>query len=110
MCLGDLAEQKNCSTLLSRLESLKISGEDKEFQKSHEQAYTETFPVKGSLSGQPLRQPRNLETQVSAKEASVPAVAKDNQQHTPVTVGASDDQVIIYKKDKFTFNLFSSRS
>lgn len=106
--VGDLMEQKQMisSTILSQLKSLEISGKDKEFQNSHEQVHTETFPAKWNLSGQPLGQPSYLKTQVSAKEASVSAVTEDNQQHTPVTVGASDDQVIIYKKDKFTFNLF----
>ncbi|XP_022808803.1 uncharacterized protein LOC111345789, partial [Stylophora pistillata] len=93
---GDLMEGKQMisSTVLSQLKSLDISGKDKEFQNSHEQVHTETFPAKGNLSGQLLGQPSYLKTQVSAKEASVSAVAKDNQQHTPVTVGASDDKIV----------------
>ena len=70
MCVGDLPEQINSSTLASQMKSLQISRKDIEIQKSYDQTSIETFTNKGSQSGQ----------------------------QCPVTVGASDNQVIIKKK------------
>lgn len=53
------------------MKCLQITREDTEIQESYNQASTETFTAEGSQSG---------------------------QQYTPVTVWASDDQVVIYKK------------
>ena len=50
------------------MENLQISSEDTEIQNSYDQASTETFTANGIQSG---------------------------QQHTPVTVGVSHDQVVI---------------
>lgn len=93
VCVGDLPEQINSSTLASHLRSLQISSRDTEIQKSYDQASIETFTAKGSQSAQQLRQPQYPKTQ----EASVSALTKDNQQNTSGTIGAFDDQVIIYK-------------
>ena len=71
MCVGDLPEQINSSTLASQMKSLQISRKDIEIPKSYDQTSIKTFTNKGSQSG---------------------------QQCTPVTVGASDNQVIIKKK------------
>lgn len=71
LCVGDLPEQINSSTLVSPMKCLQITREDTEIQESYNQASTETFTAEGSQSG---------------------------QQYTPVTVWASDDQVVIYKK------------
>lgn len=71
MCVGDLPEQTNPSTPAPLLESLQVSRKDIEIQKSCDQASTETFTEKGSQSA---------------------------QQNTPVTVGDSNNQVIMYKK------------
>lgn len=95
VCVGDL--QINSSTLASHLKSLQISSRDTEIQKSYDQASTETFTAKGSQSSQQLRQPQYPKTQVTANEASVSALTKDNQRNTSGTIGAFDDQVIIYK-------------
>ena len=97
VCVGDLPEQINSSTLASHLKSLQISSRDTEIQKSYDQASTETFTAKGSQSAQQLRQPQYPKTQVPANEASVSALTKDNQRNTSGTIGAFDDQVIIYK-------------
>lgn len=71
VCVGDLLEQIKTSTLVPQMENLQISSEDTEIQNSYDQASTETFTANGIQSG---------------------------QQHTPVTVGVSHDQVVIYKK------------
>lgn len=97
VCVGDLPEQINSSTLASHLKSLQISSRDTEIQKSYDQASTETFTAKGSQSAQQLRQPQYPKTQVPANEASVSVLTKDNQRNTSGTIGAFDDQVIIYK-------------
>ena len=97
VCVGDLPEQINSSTLASHLRSLQISSRDTEIQKSYDQASIETFTAKGSQSAQQLRQPQYPKTQVPANEASVSALTKDNQRNTSGTIGAFDDQVIIYK-------------
>ena len=71
VCVGDLPEQTNPFTLAPLLESLQVCCKDKEIQKPYDQASTETLTVKGSQRA---------------------------QQNTSVTVGDSDNQVIVYKK------------
>ena len=71
VCVGNLLEQTNPSTLASLLESLQVCRKDIEIQRPSDQASTETLTAKGSQRA---------------------------QQNTPVTVGDSDNQVIMYKK------------
>ena len=103
MCVGDIPEQINSSTLVSPLKNLRIISEDKEIQESYDQG------AKGSQSGQQLRQPKYSKTQVPANEASVSSLTEDNQQNTPVTVGASNNQVLIYKKKISQTSIYSAQ-
>ena len=71
VCVGDIRELTNRFTLAPLLESLPVCSKDIEIQEPYDQASTETLTAKGSQRA---------------------------QQNTSVTVGDSDNQVIVYKK------------
>ena len=69
VCVDELMDKRNPFTVARLLESLPVA--PRESQRSCDQASTETFTAEGSQSA---------------------------QQNTPVTVGDSNNEVIMYKK------------